>query len=154
MYVSGFGSQRWKVFCLFSTTSKPSLRPTQFLVHQKPGFLFPRVWWQSSRDLKLSIYIRLILRLRIRGAVPPVPLYLYKTYMWNTLPLTGSGFFIYSISDLRLEHLPNARKSDTLCKAIASLGTSDLLVRCGVPACHLSCITRCGSLAPTVRLTA
>jgi hypothetical protein len=151
---SGFESQQRKVFYLFSATSKFSRRPSQLLVQWKPGFLFQRVGKQSGRYLKLSIYICLILRLGIRGSGPPVPLYLYKTHMCYTLPLTGSRFFIYTISDLSFEHLPNARKSDTLCKAIGSLGTSDLLVRCGLPASHLSCISRCGPLAPTVRLTA
>jgi hypothetical protein len=139
-------------FCLFSRTSKLSLRPTQLLVQWKPEFYFPEGGEVKRPGLEAVDLPPSNLRLRIRRAVHPVPL--YKTCMWNTLPLRASVFFIYTISDLRLENLPDARKSDTLCKAIASLGTSVLLVRCGVPACHLSCITRCGPRAPTVRLTA
>ena len=61
-----FESQLWKVFCLFSTTSNPSLPTTQLLVQWKPRIFFPpRLRKQSGRDMKLSIYILLILRLSV-----------------------------------------------------------------------------------------
>jgi hypothetical protein len=56
------------------------------------------------------------------GDVPPISLYVCMTSIRTTIPFTESGFVMYTISDLRLEIVPSAGKSDTLCKAIASLG--------------------------------
>jgi len=81
--------------------------------------------------MKLSIYIRLILRLRIRGDVPPVPLYLYKTCILYLLQDQVSLFtqlVTYVLSTCQMQEkvthyvrqLPHLARATCLCRPVIS----------------------------------
>jgi hypothetical protein len=54
---------------LFSIASRPAQEPTQPPIQGVP-WLLPRE--QSDRSVKITIYLHLLLRLRMRGAISPL----------------------------------------------------------------------------------
>lgn len=61
----------WELL-LFSRASRPSLGPTLPLVEKKPGAFFPK--GLGGRNVKLTTHLLLLSRLKMSGAVPPLPI--------------------------------------------------------------------------------
>jgi len=55
---------------LFATASRPALGPTQPPIQRAAGILPPG---QSDRSVKVTTHLYLMMRLRIHGAIPPLP---------------------------------------------------------------------------------
>jgi hypothetical protein len=60
-------------FFLFDTASRPALGPTQPPIRSVPGVLTPEV----KRPGRETDHRHLVLRLRIRGALPPLSQYVF-----------------------------------------------------------------------------
>jgi hypothetical protein len=61
------------VIVLFSAASRPILGPNQPSVQWVPPGLFP--WGLNFRGVKLTTHLNLVPRLRMSGAIPPLPLH-------------------------------------------------------------------------------
>jgi hypothetical protein len=45
---------------------------------------------QSGQEVKITTHLHLVLRLRMNGAIPLLPLYSFMVWTGKTLPLLGS----------------------------------------------------------------
>ena len=77
-------------FCSSPKTSRPALRPPTFLLNRFQGS-FLRL---NGQDTKLTAHLYLILRLRMSGAVPLLPLFTFM--LWMVIPF-NSRFLLFSI---------------------------------------------------------
>jgi hypothetical protein len=69
------------------------LGPTSLLFNSYGG-VSSRGW--SNGSVKLISYLRLVLRLRRCGVVPPLPLYSFKSWTWKPLPFVPLQISVYS----------------------------------------------------------
>ena len=79
----GFDSRQGQETFLFSKMSRPALGPTQPPIHWVPGS-FP-----GSKEvgaLKLTTHLNLVLRLRMSGTIPLLPLYAFMVWTGKNLP--------------------------------------------------------------------
>jgi hypothetical protein len=70
--VLGFDSRQGLGIFLFTTVSRKALGPTQPPIQWVPGAL--------SRGVKLTTHLHLVPRSRMRGAIPPLPLYVFMAW--------------------------------------------------------------------------
>jgi hypothetical protein len=75
--VLGFDSRRELGIFLFTTVSRTALGSTKPPIQWVRGF-FPR--GQSDQGVKLTTHIHLVLEWRMRGAIPPLPQYIFMEW--------------------------------------------------------------------------
>jgi hypothetical protein len=75
----GFDSPQgqWCDYFLFTTASRPAVGRTQPSI-QWDRTVFPSGW--RGRSVKLSTHLDLMPRLRMRGAIPPLPQYVFMAW--------------------------------------------------------------------------
>jgi hypothetical protein len=75
--VLGFDSRQGLGIFLFTTASRTALGPTQPPIQWVPGAL---TLGYSSRGVKLTIHLHVVLRSRMRGAIPPLTQYAFMAW--------------------------------------------------------------------------
>jgi hypothetical protein len=91
LWVGQPGFDSWQ--SIMSIMSRPTLGSTQPPIQWVPG-LFS--WRQSGQGMKLTTHLHLVLRLRMLGAIPPLP----HMSAWRGAYLSARDNFIFLYSQL------------------------------------------------------